>query len=159
MSEDKKQTIVIKRGANDKLKSVAEELAELLNVTKYQLTFFFMGEKLALNERLGDREIGISPWLKNSNHQHEDKYLLCLKGGNEGPRSWKRFTMIDDPCRQLSYIADEEAFDAISFVPKKDIQFAGFSVHPVASTDVDFKCIYKYKIGTESSQEQHAEFS
>jgi hypothetical protein len=29
----------------------------------------------------------------------------------------------------------------------------------VASADIDFKCIYKYKIGGESSQEQVAEFS
>jgi hypothetical protein len=48
---------------------------------------------------------------------------------------------------------DEEAFDAISFVPKKDILFAGFSVYPVASTDIDFKVIYKYKIGSDSSPE------
>lgn len=37
--------------------------------------------------------------------------------------------------------------------------FAGFSVFHVASTDIDFKCIYKYKIGSEYSQEQFAEFS
>jgi hypothetical protein len=80
-----------------------------------------------------------------------DHFLLCLKGGNEGPRAWKRFTTVDDPCRQLSYISDEEAFDAISYVPKKDILFAGFSVYPVASTDIDFKCIFKYKIGSECS--------
>lgn len=48
---------------------------------------------------------------------------------------------------------DEEAFDAISFVPKKDILFAGFSVYPVASTDIDFKVIYKYKIGGDASPE------
>lgn len=61
--------------------------------------------------------------------------------------------------RQLQYICDEEAFDAISFIPKRDILFVGFSVYHVASTDVDFKCIYKYKIGTEASQELVAEFS
>jgi hypothetical protein len=44
-------------------------------------------------------------------------------------------------------------------VPKKDILFAGFSVYHVASTDIDFKCTYKYKIGSESSQELVAEFS
>jgi hypothetical protein len=44
-------------------------------------------------------------------------------------------------------------------VPKKDILFAGFSVYPVASTDIDFKVIFKYKIGSEASQEQNAEFS
>ena len=56
-------------------------------------------------------------------------------------------------------MSDEEAFDAITFVPKKDILFAGFSVYPVYSTDVDFKCIYRYKIGTEQSNELTAEFS
>ncbi len=82
-----------------------------------------------------------------------------MKGGSEGPKAWKRFIYVDDPCRQLSYISDEEAFDAITFVPKKDILFAGFSVYHVASTDIDFKCTYKYKIGSESSQELVAEFS
>ena len=66
---------------------------------------------------------------------------------------------VDDPCRQLSYISDDEAFDAISFVPKNDILFAGFSVFHVASGDVDFKVIYKYKIGSECSPELSAEFS
>jgi hypothetical protein len=51
----------------------------------------------------------------------EDSYLLCLKGGSEGPKAWKRFTRVDDPCRQLSYISDDETFDAITFVPNKDI--------------------------------------
>lgn len=54
---------------------------------------------------------------------------------------------------------DEEAFDAISFVPKRDILFAGFSVYHVASTDIDFKVIYRYKIGSEASSEMTAEFS
>jgi hypothetical protein len=66
---------------------------------------------------------------------------------------------VDDPCRQLSYISDEEAFDAIIYVPKQDILFAGFSVYHVASADIDFKVIYRYKIGTEASQEMTAEFS
>jgi hypothetical protein len=64
---------------------------------------------VGLNERIGDREIG------------EENFLMCLKGGSEGPKTWKRFTNVDDPCRQLSYISDDEAFDAISFVPTKDI--------------------------------------
>ena len=70
-----------------------------------------------------------------------------------------RFTRTDDPCRQLSYISDDEAFDAISYVPTKDILFAGFSVYHVGSTDIDFRCIYRYKIGTEASQEMTQEFS
>lgn len=163
MGEDKRHSLIIKRGANDKLKMVAEELAELLNVTKYSLTFFYKGEQVSLNERLGDKDIGVF----NKNIQNNmagpenqaENFLLCLKGGNEGPKVWKRFTTVDDPCRQLVYISDDEAFDAITFVPKKDMLFAGFSVYPVASTDVDFKCTFKYKIGSESSQEQQVEFS
>ena len=67
---------------------------------------------------------------------------------------------MDAPERQLSYIADEEAYDAISFIPEKDIKFAGFSVYHVASNlEQDFKCIYKVRIGTESWPEKIAEFS
>jgi hypothetical protein len=88
-----------------------------------------------------------------------NNFLLCLKGGSEGPRSWKRFLHVDDPCRQLSYISDDEAFDAIQFIPKRDVLFAGFSVYHVASTDIDFKVLYKYKIGKEASPELTAEFS
>lgn len=58
MSEDKRFSLIIKKAANDKIKMVAEELAELLNVTKYSLTFFYKGDKVGLNERLGDRDIG-----------------------------------------------------------------------------------------------------
>lgn len=36
---------------------VAEELAELLSLSKYALTFFYKGDKVSFNERLGDREI------------------------------------------------------------------------------------------------------
>lgn len=146
-SEDKKLSIIIKKPANDKIKAIAEELAELLGLSKYSLTFFYRGEKVNFAERLGDRRIGGRP--NNDN----DSFLLCLKGGNEGPKIWKRFLHVDDPCRQLSYISDEEAFDAITFVPKKDILFTGFSVYIVASTDIDFKVIYRYKIGSESSPE------
>lgn len=64
MSEDKRFTLVIKKPTNDKFKSIAEELAEILNVTKYSLTFFYRGEKVGLNDRLGDRDIG-APNLKD----------------------------------------------------------------------------------------------
>lgn len=199
ISEDKRFTLTLRRPANDKLKVLAEEVGDLLGLSKYALTFFYKGDKVGLNERLGDREIGgpfansiqpsgnicpqnpLSPLpllrqdtsaanedynlITNSSKmipltpESNQNYLLCLKGGSEGPKSWKRFLHVDDPCRQLSYISDEEAFDAISYVPKNDILFAGFSVFHVASTDIDFKVIYKYKIGTECSSELTAEFS
>ena len=145
INEDKKFSIILKKPANDKIKAIAEELSELCELSKYSLTFFYRGEKLNFGERLGDRNIGGKPG------NDSDEFLLCLKGGSEGPKIWKRFLHVDDPCRQLSYVSDEEAFDAISYVPKKDILFAGFSVYVVASTDVDFKVIYRYKIGSENS--------
>ena len=47
-----------------------------------------------------------------------------------------------------TYLAEEEAFDAICFIPKKDIKFAGFSVYEVfGSESPTFTCIYKLKIG------------
>ena len=60
----------------------------------------------------------------------------------------------------MSYIADEEAYDAISFVPNKDIKFLGFSVYAVHTPEnQDFKCLYKLKIGSESWPEKMQEFS
>jgi len=52
----------------------------------------------------------------------------------------------------LSYIADDEGMDAISFVLRKSIKFVGFSVYQVFSMDQPvekFTCIYKVKIGSD----------
>lgn len=65
ISEDKRFSLNLKRPSNDKLKLLAEDLGELLGLSKYALTFFFNGDKVGLNERLGDREIGSAP-LKNA---------------------------------------------------------------------------------------------
>jgi hypothetical protein len=43
------------------------------------------------------------------------------------------------------------------YIPKKDILWAGFSVYHVANTDIDYKCMYKYKIGSESVVESEIE--
>jgi len=51
----------MKKSANDKIKSIAEELAELLGLSKYALTFFFRGDKVSFGDRLGDRGIGGKP--------------------------------------------------------------------------------------------------
>jgi hypothetical protein len=83
----------MKKPANDKIKSIAEELAELLGLSKYSLTFFLKGDKVSFGERLGERGIGGRPYSDN------DDFLLCLKGGSEGPKIWKRFLHVDDPCR------------------------------------------------------------
>jgi hypothetical protein len=44
----------------------------------------------------------------------------------------------------LSYISEEESYDAICFIPKRDIKFAGFSVYQVYAVGMeqDFTCKY-----------------
>jgi hypothetical protein len=61
MSEDKRFSLNIKKAANDKIKAIAEELAELLGLSKYALTFFYKGDKVTMNDRLGDKDIGGKP--------------------------------------------------------------------------------------------------
>lgn len=58
ISEEKRFSLTIKRPSNDKIKMLAEELGDMLGLSKYALTFFYKGDKVGLNERLGDREIG-----------------------------------------------------------------------------------------------------
>ena len=83
---------------------------------------------------------------------------MCLKGGIDAPKVFNRFKQVDSPERQLSYIADEESYDAISFIPNKDIKFVGFSVYHVTQ-ESEFKCMYKIKIGTETYPENTQEFA
>lgn len=54
------------------MKAIAEELGDLLNLSKYRFTFFYKGDKVNLGERIGDRGIG----LKNSND--DDEFLFCM---------------------------------------------------------------------------------
>ena len=103
ISEEKRFTLKLKRPSNEKLKVLAEQIGDIVNLTRYELTFFYKTENVGLNERIGDRDIG--GILKSNNHSSltEDtknsNYLLCLKGGAQGPKVWKRFTTTDDPCR------------------------------------------------------------
>jgi hypothetical protein len=93
VSEEQRFTLILRKSVNEKLKSIAEELGDMLALSKYRLTFFYRGEKVNLSDRFGDREIGASP------DNQADEFLLCMKGGSDGPIVWKRFTHIDDPCR------------------------------------------------------------
>lgn len=61
LAEDHRFSLNTMKQTNDKMQVVAEELGELLNLGKYDFTFFYRGEKVALKERLGDREIGVRP--------------------------------------------------------------------------------------------------
>ena len=108
----------MKRNANDKLMDLAKELADFLGESKYGLSFFYKGECLQLSSRLGEKQVGMN---FNQQDSSEDLSLLCLKGGDNAPKAWKRFTTIDSPERPLTYICEEEAFDAITFIPKRDI--------------------------------------
>ena len=70
---------------------------------------------------------------------------------------WHRFTHVDN--NQLSYISEDESYDAICLTPRKDIKFAGFSIYAVTTNDQTFTCLYKIKIGNESLPEKQADFT
>ena len=135
--------------------NVAEQIADLVSETKYSISLFSNGQRLNLNDRIGDLRLG-----HESTKSQVLSHIICLKGAIDAPKIFNRFKQVDAPERQLSYIADEEAHDAISFIPKKDIKFAGFSVYHVASNlEQDFRCLYKMKIGAETYAEKSAEFT
>ena len=146
LSEEKKQTVLLKVNTNDKAMVVAEQIADLFGETKYSISFFYNSSKINLNDRLADIGIG---GTGNVTIEDNQSTILCLKGGVDAPKIFMRFKQVDSPERQLSYIAEEEAYDAITFIPKKDIKFAGFSIYQVHSFEQDFSCMYKIKIGTE----------
>ena len=77
MSEENRFTLKLKRPANDKMKELAEDIGDLLNLTRYELTFFYKNETIGLNERIGDRDI----CSINFEEDLIKNYLLCLKGG------------------------------------------------------------------------------
>ena len=77
VSEEKRFTLKLKRPANDKMKELAEDVGDLLNLTRYELAFFYKNETIGLNERIGDRDIGSI----NFEEEQIKNYLLCLKGG------------------------------------------------------------------------------
>jgi hypothetical protein len=64
-------------------------------------------------------------------------------------------------------MCEEEAHDAIVFVPKKDIQFVGFSIYPCLVPDFppkgdyldEFNCHWRYKISNERSPERISVFT
>ena len=70
ISEEKRFTLKLKRPSNEKLKNLAEDIGDIVNLTRYELTFFYKTEQVGLNERLGDRDIGI--YLKNNNSKTEE---------------------------------------------------------------------------------------
>lgn len=157
LQEDKVQTLELQCNTNHKIQDLQEQIANIFGETKYSTSLFCKGKKLNAGERIADTHVGYTQAHLVAENQ---RFLLCLKGGEDAPKVFNRFTQVDSPERQLSYIADEEAYDAIKFIPKKDIKLAGFSVYQVFSNlEQDFKCLYKIRIGTESYPEKQQEFS
>lgn len=137
--------------------AIADQVADIFGETKYSISFFTAGQKINLNDKLADLNIG---YFKDPKFQQNQ--VLCLKGGVDAPKIFNRFKHVDSPERLLSYIANEEAFDAICFIPKKSIKFAGFSVYQVLGADMqpqDFKCFYKIKIGAETWPEKEEDIA
>ncbi len=112
-------TIQMEMQCNDKVSDVILELAEFTTENKYKLSLIKDGKPLKQTDSLAENHV---------------TQLLCLKGNEAGPKTFMRFTQMDSPERQLSYIADEESLDAIQFIPQKDITFVGFSVYAVGSS-------------------------
>ena len=146
LSSEKTTTVEYKLKTNDKAMAFAEQIADLYNETKYSISFFYNGAKINLNQAIATLGIG---YVDQSEKDLAKSTVLCLKGGVDQPKVFNRFTNVDSPERQLSYISEEEAFDAISFIPNKDIKLAGFSVYYVTQP-LDFRCIYKIKVGSDN---------
>ena len=143
----------------DKAIAISEQIANLFSETKYSTSLFSNNKKIGANQRLCDLKLGYSHQSQLESLDKKHTSIICLKGSEEEPKVFNRFRHVDSPERQLSYIADEEAYDAVSFFPEKDIKFAGFSVYMVHSnTEQDFKCFYKMKIGNENHPEKSEEF-
>lgn len=144
--EGKENMVRLYCNSNDKVMSIAESLSQLFSggindknnknvndrrrhreeegpgggntgITKYNISFFFKERLINLNDKLGDLGLGL-----------QNTTVLCLKGGVNPPKIFNRLKQVDSPERMLTYM-DEESYDAICFIPKKDIKFAGFSVY------------------------------
>ncbi len=71
ISEENRSTIKMSCNSNDKVKVLAEEIAEFFNENKYKLSFMSEGKQVKLSDSIA--EMGITQ-------------LLCLKGGENGPK-------------------------------------------------------------------------
>ena len=98
--------------SNDKAMVIAEQISELFGETKYSISFFMNSAKIDLNAKIAD--LGIGYYKDNKESSVE---ILCMKGGVDAPKIFNRFKHVDSPERQLSYIAKEELYDAICFIP------------------------------------------
>lgn len=66
LSEDKKVSFTLSASADDKAMAVAEQIADLFGETKYSISFFTGGQKINLNDKLADLNLG---YYKNPSYQ------------------------------------------------------------------------------------------
>ena len=58
LSEDKKYNMTLSVCADDKAMIIAEQIADLFGETKYSISFFMGGQKINLNDKLADLNLG-----------------------------------------------------------------------------------------------------
>lgn len=58
--------ITLSASADDKAMAIAEQIADLFGETKYSISFFMSGQKINLNDKLADLNLG---YYKNPRDQ------------------------------------------------------------------------------------------
>ena len=66
LSEEKRVSITLSASADDKAMAIAEQIADLYGETKYSISFFMSGQKINLNDKLADLNLG---YYKNPQEQ------------------------------------------------------------------------------------------
>jgi len=66
LSEEKRVSITLSAYADDKAMAIAEQVADLFGETKYSISFFMSGQKINLNDKLADLNLG---YYKNPRDQ------------------------------------------------------------------------------------------
>jgi len=66
LSEEKRVAITLSASADDKAMAIAEQIADLFGETKYSISFFMSGQKINLNDKLADLNLG---YYKNPRDQ------------------------------------------------------------------------------------------
>jgi hypothetical protein len=64
--------------------------------TKYSTSFFNQQKKLNVNSKLADLKLGFTDDAKG---KEQAQKIICLKGGEDAPKIFNRFTNVDAPER------------------------------------------------------------
>ena len=94
LTENKTHTVKLSFHADERAVWVAETIAEMFGEHKYSVSFFSDAQKINLNDKMGDLQIGFID--ENSLNSNCGTTILCLKGGIDQPKVWHRFTNVDN---------------------------------------------------------------